>query len=379
MTWNHDEVTGWLLHEGPAMPHLEALTYALADRLCEAGVPLWRLRIAMRTTHPLVTAISTIWERETGPQQVFVSPHGLEQRSSFAGSPMAQISQTRAPVRQDLSKLTPEHHLAYHELRERGATDYLGLPLPYGDHVSGILIAVTDAPDGFTQHDVDGMLKVAPVVAPLVEVRRLTVLSKAVATTYLGPLTGQRVLGGEITRGHVDRLEAAILVSDLRGWTRLNTELPVEETVSIANDYFDIVDSAVRAHDGEILKFMGDGVLAVFPVASTDRAEAARNAAAAAQAALARQTPDIQFGIGLHIGNVLYGNTGSERRLDFTVLGSAVNLAARIEALCGETGQALLMSGEMAGLLQERPQSIGSFDLKGLPGPTEIFAPTRPR
>ncbi|WP_299356392.1 adenylate/guanylate cyclase domain-containing protein [uncultured Shimia sp.] len=375
MTWNRQDITSWLLREGPGMPHLEALTYALADKLSEVGVPLWRLRIAMRTTHPLVTAISTIWERETGPQEVFVSPHGLEQRSSFAGSPMARISQTRAPVRQDLSALTPDHHLAFHELRERGATDYLGLPLIYGDHLSGLLVAVSDAPDGFSQIDVDGLLAITPVVSTLVEVRRLTVLSKAVATAYLGPLTGQRVLGGDITRGHVDHLDAAILVSDLRGWTQLNTERRVEETVAIANAYFDILDDAVRAHGGEILKFMGDGVLAVFPVTEA-RSGAARNAVAAAQQALAQQDGDIQFGIGLHIGNVLYGNTGSERRLDFTVLGPAVNLAARIEALCSETDQSLLVSAEMSGLLEEPSLQVGEFALKGLPGMTPVFAPS---
>lgn len=376
MTWNHDEVTGWLLREGPGMPNLEAVTYALADKLTEVGLPLWRFRLAMRTTHPLVTAISTIWERETGPQEVFVSPHGLEQRSAFAGSPMQQITATRAPLHRDLSTLTPEDHIAFHELRERGATDYFGVPLIYGDHMSGIMIAVTDAPEGFSQHDRDGLLQVSLIVSPLVEVRRLAVLSKAVATAYLGPLTGERVLGGDITRGHVDHLDAAILVSDLRGWTRLNADRPVEDTVAIANSYFEILDTAVRDHDGEILKFMGDGVLAVFPV-SSDRASAARNALKAAEEALSHQTPEIQFGIGLHIGNVLYGNTGSERRLDFTVMGAAVNLAARIEALCSETEHALLMSSDMADLVAGATHPIGTFDLKGLPGPTSVFAPSR--
>ena len=377
MTWNHDEVTGWLLQEGHALPNLEAITYALADRLVEVGLPLWRFRLAMRTTHPLVTAISTIWERETGPQEVFVSPHGLEQRSSFAGSPMQQINEARAPLHQDLTRLTAEHHLAFHELRERGATDYYGMPLIYGDHMSGIMIAVTDAAEGFSQHDRQGLLALSRIASPLVEVRRLSILSRAVATAYLGPLTGERVLGGEITRGHVDHLDAAILVSDLRGWTRLNTERPVEEAVSIANSYFEILDTAVRDHGGEVLKFMGDGVLAVFP-ATEDRAKAAQNAVSAAKHALIQQTEDNQFGIGLHIGNVLYGNTGSERRLDFTVLGAAVNLAARIEALCTQTGHPLLMSQELAALQPFPETSIGTFDLKGLPGQTEVFAPEAP-
>ena len=359
------------------MPNLEAVTYALADKLTEVGLPLWRFRLAMRTTHPLVTAISTIWERETGPQEVFVSPHGLEQRSAFAGSPMQQITATRAPLHRDLSTLTPEDHIAFHELRERGATDYFGIPLVYGDHMSGIMIAVTDSPKGFSQHDRDGLLAISQIVSPLVEVRRLSILSRAVATAYLGPLTGERVLGGEITRGHVDHLDAAILVSDLRGWTRLNTERPVEETVSIANSYFEILDTAVRDHGGEVLKFMGDGVLAVFP-ATEDRANAAQNAVSTAKHALTQQTDDIQFGIGLHIGNVLYGNTGSERRLDFTVLGSAVNLAARIEALCALTGHPLLMSQDLAALQPSPTSSIGTFDLKGLPGQTEVFAPSAP-
>ncbi|WP_353341615.1 adenylate/guanylate cyclase domain-containing protein [Pelagimonas sp. KU-00592-HH] len=373
MTWNHETVTGWLLREGPALPNLEAVTYALADKLVEAGLPLWRFRLAMRTTHPLVTAISTIWERETGPQDVFVSPHGLEQRSAFAGSPMQQITATRAPLHRDLSTLTTDDHLAFHELRERGATDYFGLPLVYGDHMSGIMIAVTDDPEGFSENDCAGLSEVSRIVSPLVEVRRLTVLSRAVASAYLGPSTGQRVLGGDITRGQVDRLDAAILMSDLRGWTRLNAERPVEEAVEIANAYFEILDTAVREHDGEILKFMGDGVLAVFPVSESAEA-AARSATETARKALSQQTDEIQFGIGLHIGNVLYGNTGSERRLDFTVMGNAVNLAARIEALCGQVGLPLLMSPEFADLVEGKTRLVGAFDLKGLTQPIDIFS-----
>lgn len=373
MTWNHEHVTDWLLHEGPGLPHLEAVTYALADRLVAAGLPLWRMRMAMRTVHPLATALGTTWERDAGPQEINVSRHGLEQRSAFAGSPMQQITETRAPFRRDLRALSPDDHHSLRELGERGATDYFGLPLVYGDHICGLMIMVTDAPEGFSQQDIDGLLAISLVVAPLVEVRRLAILSEAVASAYLGPLTGQRVLGGEITRGHVETLDAAILVSDLRGWTRLNAELPVEDTVAIANAYFEILDAAVTEHGGEVLKFMGDGVLAVFPVES-DRALAAQHALRAAQLALSQQTEDIQFGIGLHIGNVLYGNTGSESRLDFTVLGSAVNLAARIEALCAETGHALLLSAEVAGHLSDTPEAIGEFSLKGLPGLTPVYS-----
>ena len=375
MAWNHAKITDWLLSVGPDIPDLEALTLALADRFAEDGVPLLRVRLAMRTVHPLMTAVSTIWDRDAATNDVFASPHGLEQRSAYAGSPMARIIQTRAPVRQDLTALTSDDHVAFLELRARGATDYFGLPLRFGDHLSGIMIFVTDAADGFSADHIRGFCDVALATAPLVEVMRLTVLSEAVATSYLGPGTAKRVLGGEITRGHVDHLDAAILISDLRGWTRMNTDLPVEETVAIANAYFDLLDTAVRANDGEILKFMGDGVLAIFP-ATDNPVNAAQNALRAALEASSLQTQELRFGIGLHLGDVLYGNIGSERRLDFTVMGQAVNLAARIEALCTETGQTILMSEDFARRVSLMDNRLGPYAVKGVRAPIPVFFAT---
>ncbi|MGI9367643.1 MAG: adenylate/guanylate cyclase domain-containing protein [Ruegeria sp.] len=377
MSWNHDNVVGWLHEHGPKPPDLHGLIDGLGAEMLRLGAPVWRIRVAQRIVHPLTAAVSAIWERDEEPTGPIENAHGLEKRPEFKGSPLAEISVTRKPLRKDLTRLGPDDHLAYRELQARGATDYFGVPLPYGNHLSGILVVATDRPGGFDDADIDGIQILSMALAPLAEVHRLKTLSSAVTAAYLGERTGQRVLGGQITRGHIDAIEAAILFSDIRGWTDLNAKYPVEQTVELANRYFELIDQSVTAHGGEVLKLMGDGVLAIFPIGAEGENTCTR-ALVAARAALEKPTHDrLTFGIGLHFGRVMYGNVGSNRRLDFTVLGQAVNIASRIESLCARTGHALLFSREFADQLPDPQKSIGFFSLKGLEEKTEIFAPNQ--
>lgn len=266
MQWNAHDITDWLLTNGTALPDIEVLTKGLGTQFENAGVPITRMRIAIRTVHPLMTAFTTTWDRNAAPIAANIVAHGLEQRSDFAGSPMATASQTLRTYRRNLLQLNPDDHETLHEQFARGAHDYLCIPLLFRAQLAGLLVFVSNKSGGLTDDEVDSLHQIARILSPIVEVHRLMLLSTAVAEAYLGQRTGQRVLGGDITRGHVDQIDAAILVSDLRGWTRLNTEKPVHEAVKIANQYFDIMDTAVRQNSGEILKFMGDGVLAIFPV-----------------------------------------------------------------------------------------------------------------
>ncbi|MGR3679721.1 MAG: adenylate/guanylate cyclase domain-containing protein [Paracoccaceae bacterium] len=329
--------------------------------------------MAFRTVHPLLAAISVSWERDA-ESKMQTSAHGLSQTSVYSGSPMAIISQTRCSLRKDLTTVTSADHSAFQEHHTAGATDYYGLPLLYGeDHLAGILIIVSDKPGGLSEEEIAGFDAIARMLAPLSEVYRLRTLSTAVSTAYLGERSAQRVLGGQITRGHIERLNAAILISDIRGWTSMNTRLPAEEAVEKANGYFDLMAKCIDAHQGEILKFLGDGILAIFP-ADEDTTLACRNAMSAAQLALVEgDALDLNFGIGLHVGEVMYGNIGAETRLDFTVLGQAVNVAARVESMCKELKRTLLMSAELAARLDVPTQDLGAFPLKGLEHPTNIF------
>ena len=380
--WPVDAILNWLLSEGRFLADVDALTGALGHRLEQAGAPVWRLRISMRTLHPLEAAISSLWERETGSQAMGGISHGLEEQASYIGSPISRIGQTRQPFRRRLEQpLGEDDHLILYELKERGATDYFGMPLHFSNGTAAVFLLTSDRAGGFSSADLDKIGRLAAVLAPVVEVFNVRRRALSLAEAYLGPRTGRRVLEGQITRGDVDTIEAAILVSDLRGWTGLNARLPAREAVALANRYFEIIAEAVDGNGGEILKFLGDGVLAIFPADAPD-GDAGRTACsqalAAARAAVAGAVGSdpplgLDFGIGVHFGEVLYGNVGSAKRIDFTVLGQAVNIAARIEGQCAALGRQILFSEEVAGRLNLTLSPVSHDVLKGLDRPVAIY------
>ena len=223
--------------------------------------------------------------------------------------------------------------------------------MKYTDQAYGILIFVTDFSDGFNDADIMHFSKIAAILAPITESYRPRQIALAVAEPYLGPRTGRKVLDGQITRGHIENISAAIFMSDIRDWTGLSNRLPADEAIALANRYFELIAESVETNSGEILKFIGDGVLAIFPAddENCSAQEACNNAFIAAKKALqiaAHSKPSLglDFGIGLHFGEVLYGNIGSKSRIDFTVSGKAVNTTARIESLCSKFERPLLFS-----------------------------------
>lgn len=380
--WDSGVVISGLLNEGRHLPHTDDIIRFLGERLLSAGAPVWRVRLSMRTLHPLVVAISSIWERDEVEVENLEAPHGLEGRAGYSGSPLAIISQTLKPFRKRLGpELGPEDHIVLHELAERGATDYLGIHLKFSRGRGAILVVVSDRPEGFSDHDVTCLEEVAKAFAPIAEVQNLKHISEAVAKAYLGPRTGPQVLEGKITRGDVETVEAAVLVSDLRGWTDLNSRLGPEAAMEHANRYFEILSQAVESNGGEVLKLIGDGVLAIFPVGDEGKGTVAcQNALAAARTAFdlsqCAATPEpLAFGVGLHYGEVLYGNVGSRSRLDFTVMGPAVNIAARIEGLCKELDHPLLLSDAVRQKAGAVVSQVAERRLKGTDFSTEIFAP----
>ncbi len=253
MPWSPQTVTAWLLTNAASAKTLDDLTQRLGAQLAQANAPVWRLRFAMRTLHPLLAAVGTTWENDTGPKPIVESTHGLETRGGYAGSPMTTVSQSRKSFRQNLSTLTADHHEVLHELRAQGGSDYYALPIPFGDRVAAVMTLTTRHAGGFTHADLAGFDAIATQLAPIIEVLRLTTLSSAVSEAYLGKHTAKRVLAGEITRGHVDTIDAAILISDLRGWTQLNAERDPVRAVAVANSFFEVMDAAVTSEGGEIL------------------------------------------------------------------------------------------------------------------------------
>lgn len=218
-----------------------------------------------------------------------------------------------------------------------------------------ILAYSTDRLTGFKESDIARFKKIASVLAPVAEVFSAKRVSSAVADAYLGPRTGRRVLSGQITRGDIEKIRAAILISDIRDWTGLNTRISAESALALANQYFEIVADAVEQNGGEVLKFVGDSILAIFSMEGvlTDSADVCSRALSAAlQAVQTAQNSEpplaLDFGIGMHFGEVHYGNIGSKTRIDFTVMGQAVNTTARIESLCRKFNKSILFSEEFA-------------------------------
>ena len=264
--------------------------------------------------------------------------------------------------------------------RDRGLHEIVIAPLLHGAGPASAATFGTTRTDGFSAADRGLLARLVPALRTACELRLVREDEAALLDTYLGTATGRRVLLGHVMRGEVETLEAALFLCDLRDFTSLSERLPSQRVLALLNHYFDQVVPAVEAAGGEILKFMGDAVLAYF-----SRQDAAASCAAAfdaAEAALARiaaKSPAadaLQAGIALHYGTVSYGNIGSGHRLDFTVIGRDVNLTSRIETLCAPTRRPLLASARFADLLgRPRLVSIGRYPLRGFAEPVEVFAP----
>ena len=364
------------------MPDINAMFQTLGARIHATGAPLHRIRFAMRTVHPLVTAISTVWDADPDNIIDFRAEHGMEQRSSYVGSPIATISKTQKPLRLRLDgELTADAHLVLHEMKAQGIVEYFGLPAPFAHAPMGGVVAYgTTRTDGFSDHDITQMTQLAEALAPVIESYAQHYMATAIAESYLGPRTGQRVLDGQITRGDIETIEAAILFSDIRGWTALNATETPDRVLDIANRYFEVMSDAIDNNGGEILKFLGDGVLALFPSDGTaeGKVQACRQAISAAHAALgiaALADLPVPFGTGIHYGELLYGNVGARERLDFTVLGQSVNIASRVEAFCGRLDRSVLVSEDVASAIAQPMELVATKPLKGLEDPMPLYSP----
>lgn len=378
--WALAPVLDWLFHDGRFVPDPNDLTAALGERLAAAGAPVVRLRLSMRTLHPLLTGWSAVWEKGGRLERDRVATHGLEQRASYVGSPLERVASTRQPFRRRLEAgLEAADHRLLHELAAQGATDYLAVPLLFTTGQTAAMVVVSARPGGFEDDDLAKMDLLAAALSPILETAAAHHLARIVAAAYIGPRSGARVLEGRIRRGDVEVVRAAVWFSDLRGWSRLANELPPEQAVAHANAYFELVETAVNGAGGEVLKLIGDAVLAIFPVAAGEEdgaaCRAALDAAHAAAVAAAASPARPAFGIGLHVGNVVYGNVGAPTRLDFTVMGEAVNLAARLEKLSKPLGCQVVLSAELARASGRPCRDLGLQPVAGWAAPVAVFAP----
>lgn len=383
--WRLAPVVRWLMGEGRFITRLPDFIDATCDRIVRAGLPLWRFRIGFRTIHPQLLAMGVLWVRGH-PARVMNARHGIEQSDDYMGSPIQHVFENGEPLRKRLDHLDADNdHSVLHSIARAGATDYLALPLKFSQGGVNVLILATDASAGFSDGDLRDLEDFANYFAPLIEVFATRQLAVSLLDTYVGPRTGQRVLQGTIKRGDGECIFAAMWFSDLRDFTPLTESLSMEELLQTLNEYFELVAAAVTARGGEILRFIGDAMLIVFPSIDKERVgdactaalESAQDAFSALAALNHRRRragrPEIRFGVGLHVGEVIYGNVGAPNRLDFTVMGPAVNRTARLESLTKSVDIPLLMSSEFARQISLPVQSLGRHTMKGVAAPQEVF------
>jgi adenylate cyclase len=383
----------WLWDEGWTVSSLPALSRGLGRAMNATGIPVFRLRTTLRTMHPQLAGLSHTWRRDTDTVEEDWPPLSVLREDTFLKSPYALIFEGAGGVRRRLD--IPGETLDFpilEELRALGVTDYVALPLIFsGGRISAITVAC-DRRGGFTTAELRMIAEMLPVLARLMEVHALRRTAETVLETYLGRLTGERVLNGLIHRGEGEDIHAVIWLCDLRGSTALADRLPRRAFLDLLNEYLECMASAVMAHDGEVLKFIGDAMLAIFPIGGIsehpercpEHIRACTTAVAAAREALRRMRDlnerrasrgeqELGFGIALHLGDVMYGNVGAPSRLDFTVIGPAVNEAARLEAMCKTLAQPLVISAEFARVLPEPLVPLGVHALDGVRRPHELF------
>lgn len=369
----------------------------LCNALAESGLPLLRAQLSMQTLHPLVSSVDITWLRGRDIE-VNLRPHTSSPTESWLRSPLYWMLTNRRPeLRSDLREDNVVRMFPlFEELRSLGATDYLALLTPFGEaecafeRRDGILTSWTsDAPGGFGERHVGALRALQPYLGLVAKLAKHDHTARNVVSAYLGNDAGRRVLEGRIRLGDVEHIPAVIWFSDLRDSTAMAERMPAEAFLRAVNGYFDCTAGAVLEHGGEVLRFIGDAVLAVFPVPAnaspTGAAERALEAARAARQRMralnelraGRSLEQLTFGLGLHAGELLFGNIGVPTRLEFSVIGRAANEASRLEALTKSLGEPVLVSRAFAEAVQLQWRSLGTHGMKGVGQGMEVFAPPR--
>lgn len=380
-------LVNWLVRDAWVSKSSRDLVTRFSRAMIEAGFPLWRLRLLVRTLNPLLFALVYTWQRDGEDVKVYEVSHEGLQSDQYLNSPFAMVINGEGGVRRRLEG--PNARLDFpilEDLVAEGATDYVAMPLRFSDGQLNILTLVSDQPGGFSTEAFGQIYEILPTLSRLFESHALRLSSATLLRTYLGSDAGQRVMDGLVKRGDGEDIHAAIWITDLRDSTSLAASLSREDYLSLLNHYFDSVAGAVLDNGGEVLKFIGDSVLAIFAIDDPDQREpeaCARALAAAGEASrqieavnkerAAAGAPLLDFGIGLHRGDLTYGNVGTAKRLDFTVIGSAVNEVARIESLSKTLKRQILISSAFGASVPDSLISLGHHSLRGVTDEREIF------
>jgi adenylate cyclase len=375
-------VVDWLADGATSAARSEDVLDQLCRGLLECGLPLWRVAVFVNTLHPDIMGRSFVWQEQTGVK-VTAAPFAMMQTARYLDSPVVAIYASRKPIRRHLAdRNCPDDFPIVRELRAEGATDYAAFPLVFFDGAVHVATWTTQQPGGFTPKQFSDLESVIAPLARVAEIRALRRTAENLLETYVGHQTGEKILAGKIRRGYVEAIRAAIWLSDMRGFTTLSERLPPQELIDLLNRYFGAQVPAILDHGGEVLKFMGDGLLAIFPIADDADADAVcRRALACARevetriAELPRKSESdaTRFRLALHAGEVMYGNIGGGNRLDFTCIGPAVNLAARLEKVASKLGETIVASADFAAHVADEFSRRGEFPVAGFAAPQIVF------
>jgi adenylate cyclase len=379
-------IVDWLTDGARSAPRPEMVLADLCNQLVQAGIPLWRVAVFVRTLHPEIMGRRFIWQRGGGVT-ITEGLFDLLENEQFRNSPFVAVMKSGRTLRRQLvDPNNPEEFSIFRDLRAEGATDYLATPLIFTDGSVHVATWSTQQVGGFTDAQIAGIETIIGPLARVAEIRALQRTAINLLDTYVGHHAGERILAGRIRRGHTETIHAVIWLSDMRGFTSMVDRLPPQMLVDLLNRYFDCQVPAILKHGGEVLKFIGDGLLAIFPLAegTVDAREACDRALAAAREAQVNidaidtstnmgHAHGIHFGLALHLGEVLYGNIGSGNRLDFTCIGPAVNLAARLEKLAAGLGRTIIVSAEFAQHSQVALEPLGEFAVAGFGAAQRTF------
>jgi len=390
------ELTAWITEAGLAGQDETATLTGFCERALALGLPLARANVVIDTLHPIYEGRAFTWTQKRKETRLTEFGRSDERLDLWERSPFYRLELSgESFLRRRLNAETEGEFSIFSDLRAEGMTDYLAITNRFAaEGIIGDMDCVysswaTDAPQGFRDSDVDDLSRLMPMVALTLKSASLTRIAGTLVETYLGRDAGRKVLGGRIGRGVADRIEAVLWFSDLRNYTRISDSADPEQIIPLLNEYAGAILSAIHGHEGDVLKLIGDGTLAIFTAA--DRASACHAALAAALEArgavalvnerrIAANLPTTDMYLGLHVGEVFYGNIGSEERLDFTVVGPAVNEVSRIASMCRSLDQPVLTSSAFAVAIDEPKRllvSVGRYALRGVERPQSLFTVDR--
>ncbi len=387
-----DELYEWLVDGAPGATQSTDIVERVATDLSRAGVPLERFFVFVTTLHPTVLGRQFRWAVGE-PLKTLELTYEIQQSAAFSHSPIVRVVTTREEVRRKLDAPIDEADFGIlHDLQREGCTDYLCAPLPFVSGETHAVTFVTRAPGGFTAAHMATIHRILRPLSRLAEIYALRRVAGNLLSTYVGHNSGERILGGHIMKGDIEVVRAVIWFSDLRGFTEMSSRMTPRTIIDTLNELFECQVPAIEKRGGEVLKFIGDGLLGIFPIGAAADSTRARceDALAASRDAFdaldERNTlstrkpsplPQLQFGLALHVGDFAYGNIGGASRLDFTAIGPAVNLAARLEGLTGKLNRRLVVSEDFAKVAAGSFDDLGAFDLKGVPEKQHVFTPSR--